>query len=497
MTAALQGGSRRLFKNSVSQIAGRLLLSLGRMVVALMIGRLAGTDMFGAYALIISFLVFFEWLVDFGQTDIGVRDICQQPEREGAILRALVWLKLIQGVAYFLLLPVLLIVMRYPPEIVRAGAVGAIGLLFYGGVQIFRTVFKVRMCMERDILAELGGLAVALPLTWLACRQHAGIEVLVGCYMSSRVVFLGLVVWFGRGEPRPLGSPVSRRDVWSLFTQSLPLGLSGLLVALYDSLAIIILSKLTDLHAEAQYAAATRFVYPVIIIVQALNSAFYPPLSAMWKSSPARFKVLQQTVLDISLLVGGALFCAINSGADFLMGLMGPTIGEAAIILRILSCVVLARALTAAMSPLIIVAGSQGKTLWLSGTAVLLEATAFLILTPRYGNLGAALGYLFIELALGAGPVSWVGQHVSRTNMHWRAPIKLVSCALASAGLCRLLPGAGTIWSGMLSFALYVPLTLLVGGISFAQLRGLVQELTGRAARSAGVSAPVLEQGRI
>ena len=486
MTAETQAGSRSLFKNSVSQIAGRLLLSLGRMVVALMIGRVAGTEMFGAYVLVLSFLVFFEWLVDFGQTDIGVRDICQAPGREAAVLGALFRLKIVQGVAYCLLLPALLMVMRYPPDIIRAGAVGAVGLLFYGGVQLFRTLFKVRMCMERDVLAELGGLAISFPLTWLACRAHAGIEILVGCYMVSRVAFFCLVAWLGRRERHPWGAGAGFREAWALFLRASPLGVGGLLVALYDSLAIVMLSKLADIDSEAQYAAATRFVYPVIIIVQALNSAFYPPLSAMWKTAPARFKQLQQTVLETSLLVGGALFCAINAGADFLMGLMGPSIGAAAGILRILAWVVLARALTTSMSPLIIVSGRQGRTVWITATSVVLEAVAFLLLVPRYGIAGAAAGYLIIEVAVGVAPVSWIGQRAAKTTLAWTAPAKLILCAATAAGLCAVLPGAGTIWSGMLSVLIYAALTILSGALSPRQLRALSQELT----RKGGLAAP-------
>jgi O-antigen/teichoic acid export membrane protein len=176
------------------------------------------------------------------------------------------------------------------------------------------------------------------------------------------------------------------------------------------------------------------------------------------------------------------------------MGLMGSSIGGAADILRILSWVVLARALTTAMSPMIVVAGRQGKSLWLTGASVLLEALAFWILIPRFGIKGAAVGYLFIELIVGVVPVSWIGQYVSKTTMAWTAPVKLILCAGGSVGICGMLPGAGSIWSGMLSVALYVPMTVLVGAISLRQLRSLARELHRPGGRETASPAVMLRR---
>ena len=84
MTNALKKSA--LLRSVTSQVGARLLLSLGRLGVALLISRLAGKDTFGEYALLLSILTLFEWLVDFGQTDISVRDACQSPQDEAKLL---------------------------------------------------------------------------------------------------------------------------------------------------------------------------------------------------------------------------------------------------------------------------------------------------------------------------------------------------------------------------------------------------------------------------
>jgi O-antigen/teichoic acid export membrane protein len=467
---------RSLLKNAVAQIVGRVLLSLGRLLAALLIVRHAGTGRFGEYALVVYFLVLFEWLVDFGQTDIAVRDICQQPERRGLILQALAGLKAAQGLLLFLCLPCLLYVLDYPAPIVRAALVGGIGLPFYAAVQVFRTQLKVDMRMERDVLAELGGLAVMLPLTWYASVSGAGLETLVGCYAVSRIVFLLLVIPLGRVS-FPGGLALRSAGARMLLRQAIPLGIAGMLVSVYDGLALMMLSKMVDMPAVAQYAAATRYVFPVVIVVQSLNSAFYAPLSASWKASPPQFASLQQVALEVSILVGGAMFCAVRSSADFLMHLIGPSIGAASGVLRLLSWVVLARTVTIAMSPLIIIAGWQGKLLWIAVGGILLQTLALIELVPRYGIIGAAIGYLTIEILLGVAPASLIGQYVTGIRIRWSAPARLLASAVAAIGICSLLPFAGTLGSGLLSATLYLVFAGLTGAVSPQKLRGVIREI--------------------
>jgi O-antigen/teichoic acid export membrane protein len=472
-----------LLRNALSQIGGRLFLSIGRLGVALLIVRSTGAERYGEYALVINFVVLFEWLTDFGQTDIGVRDICQEPERRTRVLRELLSLKLMMGAALTLLLPVTLMVLRYPADIVAAGAVGAAGLLCYGTVQVYRTIFRAGMTMDRDVLAESGGLVVMVPLTWAACRADAGLAVLVGCYTLSRVVFLILAVWFGRHD-LPAGTlalaRTSGRDLIALARRAAPLGVAGLLVAVYDSLAVVVLSKFADLQAVAQYSAATRYVYPVIIIVASLNSAFYPPLAAAWRPEPDRFAELQQSALTLSMLVGGGAFVAIHAGAPFLMGLMGPEIGAAADILRLMTWVVLARSVTTAMSPLIIIAGHQAKALWITAAALVLQLAALFVVVPRFGLFGAVGAYLAIELALGVVPISLIGQRVTGVRLRVGPPLKLVGCAVVAVWTVAALPVAGSLAAAILAGLFYTALALVSGAVLISDIRGVLDTVLRR-----------------
>lgn len=478
---------RVLLANSASQILGRLLLSVSRLAMAMLIVRLAGSGSFGEYALMLSFLAVLEWMVDFGQTDLAVRDISRDDTAEGVMLGALAWLKLIQGLVMMPLLPLALWLIGYPAAFVRAGMIGSLGVPFVAAVLVFRARFKTHMHMGRDVLAELAGVAAMLPATWFACVRGAGIEGLVAAYLFGRIVMALAALVLLRGLPPVRLGGAIRAAGWLLLRQAIPLGLIGLMVGIYDALAPVILSRLTDLQEVAEYAGASRYVFLVVIVVQALNTAFFPMLSRAWPHAPQRMVGLQQMAVDVSVMLSVGMICGLYAAADFLMGLLGPGLLSGVEVLRWMCSIVLVRTISTAMSPLIIIAGRQSQAAWLTLTSLTLQVAALLVLVPRYGAMGAVVSCMIVEFLTGAIAISWVGQRVSDVWLRWSVPLRLMACGIIAIGLTSTQAFFGTLGSGIVCGLLYVALSFATGAISLARIRGFVQEMQ---VRRAGVVVP-------
>ncbi len=485
MSVTTGATTRSLFKNSVSQIVGRLLLSAIRLVTAALVVRLIGSGRFGEYTLVLSFLLIFEWMVDFGQTDIAVRDIARDPEDEGAVLQALVRLKAVQGLVLSLLLPVVMLVLHYPPALVQAAAIGSLGVLAYAAVQVFRALFKVRMQMERDVFSELASTVALLPATWLACRAGASVQVLIACYMASRLVYLGIALAFAyrqRSAPGPRATPPNAAR--NLLREALPLGLSGLLVLVYDAIAPVLLSKIADMHAVALYSAPARYVFAVLALVQALNTAFFPVLAHRWNKSVESFTSLQQTALEISILIAVGFACCAVASAAFLMRLIGPGVADATPVLQLMCCIVVVRTVSMAMSPLIVIAGRQGVSVWLTVASLGIQAVVLPLLVPRFGALGAVVGYLLVEL-ITVVPLVVVGQWASGARLTWAKPALLGICGLAALAVTRLLPVWDDWLGGVACPLLFLAFALATRAVSVDKLRRMYGELVGGSLRPA------------
>jgi O-antigen/teichoic acid export membrane protein len=479
MKESSAAATRSLFKNSVSQILGRLLLSALRLVAAALIVRTLGAERFGEYTLVIGFVLIFEWLADFGQTDIVVREASHRPEHAPVAMQALVWLKLGQAVVLALALPALLAVMGYSRGVVEAAAAGALGLLCYTPALIFRAGFKVRMQMERDVLAEVIGAVVILPLTWLACTRTGSTAALVGSYAVSRLIYLAAAAALSPPVAWPKADPAVRRAAIDLVRWAAPLGLSGLIVWLYDSLAPVLLSKIVDMKAVAYYSAPARYIFAIITVVQALNTAFFPMLARHWRKSLDYFAQLQQTALETSMLIGIGFSCAAVASATFLMSVIGKGVLQAAPVLQLMCGILLVRTVSTAMSPLIVISGRQGAAMVLTVLSVALQGVFVAVLVPRYGAMGAVFGNLLVEVIC-VVPMIVLGQRASGAKLRWRGPLGLLACGIAAVLITRLMPIWGDWGGGMACPLLFVAFCFATGGISVRKLQRIVADLRSR-----------------
>ncbi|WP_328280013.1 lipopolysaccharide biosynthesis protein [Sphingobium sp.] len=457
----------QLLRNGVSLIAGRILLSAARMLAALAVARLAGAESFGAYAFLLSLMGLAEWLVDFGQTDIAVRDIARRPHRRAATLAALARAKRWQGAAAALALPLLLIASGQG-AIALAACAGSVAILAIAALQPARVTLRFALRMDRDIGAELAGVALMLPLLLLASLARAPLPLLIASLAAGRLLQAALTIrWAG-----PLGPPASRRiTAFSLARRAAPLGVAGLLVLLYDALAPLLLARLTDWRAVALFAAATRFTSPALVAIQALNGAFFPILSGQWRRDPAAFAATQQDALFLAMALAAPLFAGLHVAADAIMRLLGPDFAAAAPLLRLMAWVLLARAVTTAMSPLILIAGRQGRAMRLTLAALGAQLSALLLLVPRFGGLGAAIGYLAIELTLGTVAVSALAQSSTGVRLDWRPVAGVAAAAILIALLIGATPLGGTLTGGALAGLLTVAVTFALGHRRLAALR--------------------------
>ncbi len=479
MTPATTATFRMLLANSVIQIVGRLLLSMSRLVVAMLIVRISGSEQFGEYALMLTFLALVEWLIDFGQTDFAVRDISRMDSSEGSILGGLIWLKIVQGIVLMPVLPVGLYLADYSASVVRAGAIGSIGLPFFAGVLVFRSRFKSHLKMGKDVVAEIVGVAVTLAGTWLACSTDAGIEGLIWAYVAGRAVFFVAALVLLRGLPSVRIERGIRRAGWILLWEAFPLGLIGLMVGISDGMAPVVLSKLSNLHEVAKFAGATRYTFLVVIIVQALNTAFFPLLSHAWPGLPRRLTSLQQMALEASIIVGVGMTCGLYESADFLMGLLGPSMRDGIPVLRFMCGIILVRTVSTAMSPLIFVAGRQARAAWITALSISLQLAALWVLVPRYGAMGVVGSSLLVELLTGAIAISWIGQHVSGAWLQWSRPLRLMVCGVVAIWLCGYLPFAGSLLSGIVCGLAFMALAFATGGISVERIQVFIEEMHG------------------
>ena len=162
------------------------------------------------------------------------------------------------------------------------------------------------------------------------------------------------------------------------------------------------------------------------------------------------------------------------------MAIMGFHNGAGAVVLRLMACVMLARAITTTMSPLIIIAGRQGEALWLTALALASQFLGLILVLPTYGLIGASAALLAIELALSAAPVSCIGQRVTGARLNWKSPALICACAGASILFTELTPLTNGFAAAVLAATLYLVLVCFAAADALTGLRRILERDFGR-----------------
>ncbi len=453
-----------------------MFISLSRLLIAIIIIRLTNTDIFGAYIVVMSIIFIGEWLM---VTDIAVRNISQNKNIRTGILNAFTAIKVIQAVVGYGTVVLAIYFLGYT-ELLPAIGVGGLALVFYGAAQIYRVDFRVNMCMYKDMLSESSGVMVMIVLILVLSLNGASVTVLVASHAISRLIYLIGNMYLGSRDYKLNPDFGNGKNISVLINQAVPLGLAGIMVASYDSVIPLVLSKLMDMDAVAHYTVAIRVVFPIVLVTQAIANVFYTPLSNYWNSDKNQFVLLQQNLVEITCVIAFGFFCLIYSGSDFIVSFFGDSMSESAVILRALSWAIIARAMTIAMSSPIIICGGQRKTMWLTFIVVIFSTFLVIYLVPIYGIFGAVGAYLFVEIIVTAIPVVFVSLYMANYRLSWMPVMKIFFAGGVAITVTSLSSIDGTAMGGILSFILFFSIAYLTGGISNQKVRTIINVVKSR-----------------
>lgn len=464
-----------VLKNSVAQVASRILIAAVRLLVAGIIIRSYGKDLFGMYSLVFGILAITDWLVDFGTTEVYVREVCREPERRERLLRILTAVKIIQIPVAFLLLTGFIIALGYPLEIIEAGIIGGLNVLFFGGVLVYRVLFKATLTMEREAAAELLSVLAIVPLVVLVCAYGGGLAALVGCHVISRAVFFGACFLFGKNRFALSVRGVTREEIRWSFRSCAAIGAVGFLVGGYETLDILLLSKLGSFSELAYYSSAQRLVLPLLMVLTAIAATFYPIIASVYPHAQEQFEATCQRALDTVLIFAGFGLCSVLAGAEFFMGILDPELVSGAGALRVFAILCFVKAITSTLGPVLYILKRQKQALQFIAIATGVKAVVVAALIPRYGYMGVAYGSLAIETCFAAVPAMILLRRYAGFHLRWFVPSKVALITLAAAGAPLLFISVGSFAAAAVAPIVYVPLLFMSGVVRASELRLLLR----------------------
>jgi O-antigen/teichoic acid export membrane protein len=461
-----------LLKLVVNQVGGRAILASMRFGIAILVSRQMGVETLGIYALVLSYILIAEWLVDFGQTDIAVKQLSARPDDREHLTASLWWLKWIQGLLVAMALSFMLIMQHQLPSLTSVGVLAGLSVLMYAGGQVFRIDLRARMRMDLDMAAEVTATFVLVLLVWGAASIDAGIDALIAGYALSRVLQFSMMWHWSR--PPLMTSDLDRalKAAGKVLLEALPLGFVGLLAAIYESMDALALARWAS-HADVGiFTASNRLVMIAVMVIQAVSVVVYPLLAAQWVHDIVSFRRTLQATLDASIVFAGGVGCALYTAAGEIGHLFTKSDSAISETLGLLVWLVFARVTMVVLSQMVVVAGKQIYTVWLTGMVLLAKWIALAYLVPGGGAMGAVKASLITEFA-SLLPTLWLCQYVSGVKLSWQVPIRAMASAIVIVLLVEYIAPSRTILHGFMAFVVYLAVSAALGAIRSTDIETL------------------------
>ncbi len=381
------------FYNTIWLLSDRLLRMGVGLIVGVWIARYLGPNGYGQLSFAGSYIMLFSAIALFGLESLVVRELVTNPSERGKILGTASLIRLMAGISSYLLALVVMLIIR-PTDKLTLLLVAILGSsLLLQALDVTDLWFQSRVVSRYSVISR----AVAFFLS--SCIKVA--MVLLGASLTAitiatatEAVFAALALLVAYRINGEKFSNWRWSSTWfnRLFTESVPMVLSGIVLMIYLRIDQVMLGILASASDVGQYAAAVRISELWYFIPTAIVSSVFPALVKLIKSDPDLFQLKLQKLYNLLAFIGYAVAIPVTFISPWLVNLLfGTAYHSSAPLLSVLIWAGLFANLTVVRNAHFIALSLGKALLWSTTLGAVSNVLLNLFLIPGYGAMGAAI----------------------------------------------------------------------------------------------------------
>lgn len=215
---------------------------------------------------------------------------------------------------------------------------------------------------------------------------------------AAAVVVMGITVYRlvrlntrggASSTPRPLREVA--KEFWGF---SAPRAMSRVFSVALQRFDVLLVGSMRGLNEAAVYAAASRFLLLGLMFVQAIQQVMAPRISEfLARRDIRRAQAIYETTTAWLILISWPIYLTSASFAPFLVQVFGSGYSRGSTVVTILCLSMLVATACGPVDTVLLMGGRSRWSLLNTGSALAINVSVDLLLIPRYGITGAALGW--------------------------------------------------------------------------------------------------------
>ena len=248
-------------------------------VITIIIARSFGSETFGQFNYVISFVLIFSVLADFGINNLVIREVARNKEMAPKLISNSLVVKI------FLSVLTLIVIISSTFFIKKPFAVNVMIyiLAFYTIINSYNTfsksIYRAFESMKHETLLKFIESLVLIFLVIITVLFYKNIYLLTSCFAAAALItFLASLKIIERFFTKFKFS-YDKKTIIFLLKEGLPFALAGVFVTVYFNIDTLMVSWIRGDTETGLYSAAYNFIFAALLVPSLLGASLYPVLA--------------------------------------------------------------------------------------------------------------------------------------------------------------------------------------------------------------------------
>ena len=291
-----------LLKNTLWSGIGEIINKGLQFLLIIILARYLGTNEFGKFSFISSFIPLFLIITDFGLHFISVREISRNLEQTKKYLSNIFTIKLILAFLAFLSIFIISQFLNKTSEIKILIYIYGLYVILWSFCEFFYTIFKAWEKFKYEALVKTIHISILFTLIILSILNHKDLKEIILVYLLTIsltfIILIGIIVAKFTKFNLCFDAPLWKH----ILKESWPLALSSVFTIIYYRIDTTMVSLMKTDQDTAWYFAPYNLVFGLAFIPLFMMHSFYPKMSQIFHNAKNELKIFYHKIM---VLIGG------------------------------------------------------------------------------------------------------------------------------------------------------------------------------------------------
>lgn len=389
----------RIAKNIIVTMGAEIINKILALILTIAIARYLGDIGFGQYSFIITMMMLFQVLADFGLDALTIREVAKNVDKTALYLRNTLALKFGLGLISFILLLLIINIMNKPLIVVYSVYIAGLAIIFFSLANAFNSIFNAHERLDLKAWLSILTRAMVFGLTLLAIALKKDLMALIMIILIGELLrtILGWIICIKKFAPIKFELDISLCK--KLLGISFQFALINIIALIYFKIDIVMLSLMKGDQVVGWYSAAYNLLAALLFITEAYNLAIFPTLSRYADSAKGLLAFGWERSVKYLLIISLPISVGTTILADRFISLFyssgyAPSTSALQILIWTLPWIFV----NSINMRVLYATDKQKEATIVAAISMVLNILFNFILIPRYSYIGASLSTILVEV---------------------------------------------------------------------------------------------------